>query len=69
MRQSHRPPWPSTTNSGPPQWSSAGAASSRPRLAPADVLTTRDSLKHHHEQQMVDASSEWLASDPWPGNS
>ncbi|WP_267893118.1 hypothetical protein [Streptomyces scabiei] len=38
-------------------------------LAPADVLTPRDALKHHHEQQMVDASSEWLVSDPWPGNS
>ncbi|WRZ87729.1 hypothetical protein OHB54_46925 (plasmid) [Streptomyces sp. NBC_01007] len=26
-------------------------------LAPADVLAARDALKHHHEQQMADASS------------
>lgn len=26
-------------------------------LAPADLLAARDALKHHHEQQMADASS------------
>ncbi|MGC4987563.1 hypothetical protein ACLQ18_44570 [Streptomyces sp. DT193] len=26
-------------------------------LAPADLLAVRDALKHHHEQQMADASS------------
>nr|WP_143138364.1 hypothetical protein [Streptomyces mirabilis] len=26
-------------------------------FAPADVLAARDALKHHHEQQMADASS------------
>ncbi|MET7453137.1 nucleic acid-binding protein [Streptomyces sp. NPDC005574] len=26
-------------------------------LAPGDVLAARDALKHHHEQQMADASS------------
>ncbi|MET7889177.1 hypothetical protein [Streptomyces avermitilis] len=26
-------------------------------LAPADVLAARDALKHHHEQQLADASS------------
>jgi hypothetical protein len=27
------------------------------KFAPADVLAARDALKHHHEQQMADASS------------
>ena len=26
-------------------------------IAPADLLAARDALKHHHEQQMADASS------------
>ncbi|MFF7603503.1 reverse transcriptase N-terminal domain-containing protein [Streptomyces mirabilis] len=35
----------------------ASQAGDLKRVTPADVLAARDALKHHHEQQMADASS------------